>query len=212
MTRRQEVNRMKLDWATYHYAHISKNVDDICKAVNMSPQRLGKMMKWSEWEEALAYWLLMPQGDLGLAENLWTEMIENGDDLSGVEYPDKLMKSRHKGDPDVYALIQSHLFCVDGLTADEIQAHLANENNDGMKPVHYDGQYLENAYHWWIFPNEPEGLYSKVFARANVVGDLVIGSGEEICLVIIRHGRLTITRQISDDVANIHDERLLVCL
>ena len=111
MTRKQEVNRMKLDWATYHYAHISKNVDDICKAVNMSPQRLEKMMKWSEWEEALAYWLLMPQGDLGLAERLWTEMVvENGNDLSAVEYPDNPIKSRHNGDPDVYALIQSHLF------------------------------------------------------------------------------------------------------
>ena len=101
---------------------------------------------------------------------------------------------------------------MDNLTADEIQVRLTNEDNDGMKPVRYDGQYLENAYHWWIFPNESDGLYSKVLARANVAGDLVVGSGEDTSLVIIRHGRLTITNQPSDDVANVQDERLRVCL
>ena len=51
-----------------------------------------------------------------------------------------------------------------------------------------------------------------VLARVNIAGDLVIGTGEEICLVCIRHSRLTITRQVADDVVSASDERLLVCL
>ena len=71
---------------------------------------------------------------------------------------------------------------------------------------------LENAYHWWVYPNYADGIYSTVLARVNVVGDLVIGTGEEMCLVCIRHSRLTITRQVADDVVSASDERLLVCL
>ena len=93
-----------------------------------------------------------------------------------------------------------------------MRARITEEREFEGEPVRYDGQDLENAYHYWIFPNQPEGLYSKVLARANVVGDLVVGSGDDTCLVIIRHGRLTLTRQAANDVANVFDERLLVCL
>ena len=79
-------------------------------------------------------------------------------------------------------------------------------------PVRYEGQALENTYHWWIYPNYDDGVYSKVLTRVNIFGDLVIGTGEETCLVCIRHGRLTIARQIADDVVSASDERLLVCL
>ena len=51
-----------------------------------------------------------------------------------------------------------------------------------------------------------------LLARANVAGDLVIGTGDDTSLVCIRHGRLTITRQVSDDVVSTSDKRLLVCL
>ena len=66
--------------------------------------------------------------------------------------------------------------------------------------------------HWWVYPNESEGIYSKCLARANVAGDLVIGSGDDTCLVGVRYGRFTITRQIADDVVSIFDQRMLVCL
>ena len=68
------------------------------------------------------------------------------------------------------------------------------------------------GYHWFAYPNETEGLYSKVLARVNMFGDLVIGRGEETCLVIIRYGRFSVTRKVCEDVANVHDKRLLVCL
>ena len=150
--------------------------------------------------------------DLDLAEQLWTEMIEKYDDLSAIDFPENPFKSPHTGDPTVYALIQSHLFCVDNLCHEQIRERLAEERKFEGNPVRYEGQRLGNAYHYWIFPNYDDSLYSKAFARINAVGDLVIGTGEETCLVIIRHGRLTITNQVSDDVANVHDERLLVCL
>ena len=113
---------------------------------------------------------------------------------------------------DVSALIKSHLFCVDGLCRDEIRARLAEERQFESNPVRYEGQALENAYYWWLYPNYDDGIYSAVLARVNIADDLVIGTGEETCLVCIRHGRLTITRKIADDVVNVSDERLLVCL
>ena len=104
-------------------------------------------------------------------------------------------------------LIHSHLFCVDNLSDADIRNHLARDGN----PVGYESQHIL-GYHWFAYPNAAEGLYSKVFARVNMFGDLVIGRGEETTRVIIRHGRLSITRQVCDDVANVHDKRLLACL
>ena len=114
-------------------------------------------------------------------------MVEKGEHINLVEYPEKPRNLKYsEAVLAVDALIHSHLFCIDTLTEDEIQERLANEDNDGMKPTRYNGEDLENAYHWWVFPNKSEGLYSKVLARANAVGDLVIGSGDETSLVIIR--------------------------
>ena len=139
-------------------------------------------------------------------------MVQNSEDLNPVDYPEKSIDSP-PDNPDVYALIQSHLFCVDNLCDDEIRARLAEEREHESNPVRYEGKPdLENAYHWWIYPNKPEGLYSKVLARANVVGDLVVGSGEETCLACIKHGRFSVTRQVGNDVVSVHDKRLLVCL
>ena len=104
---------------------------------------------------------------------------------------------------DLRTLINSHLFCVDNLSETDMYEHLSR---DGC-PV----QYII-GYHWFAYPNEAAGLYSKVLARVNMFGDLVIGSGEETCLVIIRCGRFSVTRKVCADVANIHDKRLLVCL
>ena len=104
-------------------------------------------------------------------------------------------------------LINFHLFCVDNLSDAEIRERLTRDSN----PVQCDGQHML-GYHWFAYPNAVEGLYSKVLARVNMFGDLVIGSGEETCLVIIRYGRFSLTRKVCEDVANVHDKRLLVCL
>ena len=109
-------------------------------------------------------------------------------------------------------MTRQFLFCIENLCNDEIRARLAEEREYEGNPVRYEGQRLGNLHHWWLFPNWDNGIYSKVLAHANVVGDLVVGTGDETSLVIIRHGRLTLTRQVSDDVASVSDARLLVCL
>ena len=108
---------------------------------------------------------------------------------------------------DLRTLINSHLFCVNNLSDVDMHERLSRDGN----PVQYEGQHII-GYHYFAYPNETEGLYSKVLARVNMFGDLVVGRGEETCLVIIRHGRLSVTRQVGNDVANVHDKRLLVCL
>ena len=205
---------LKMLFAAHHFVYKSQDVHEIASVVNTKADIVEKWIQSYGRLEALGYWSQAPkQGDFNIAERRWTEMIENHEHLSPVDYPDIPENLSHSQEIlEVSALIKSHLFCVDNLTEDEIQERLANEDNDGMKPAPYREQDLENAYYWWIFPNESEGLYSKVLARANVVGDLVIGSGVDTSLVIIRHGRLTLTRQFCDDVANVSDERLLVCL
>ena len=217
MTPKFLTHNLKLLFAAHHFIFKSKDPKAIANVLNVKKSKIEYWMKSHEWIEAISYWRgnRPIEGDLNLAESVWTEMIEQGEDMSPVDYPErpeKCSKRSQNGNLDVYSLIQSHLFCIDNLTEDEIQEHLANEDNDGMKPVRYDGQYLESSYRWWIFPNAPEGLYSKCLARANIAGDLVIDFAGETCLVCIRYGCFTLTRQIADDVANVFDERLLVFL
>ena len=215
MTPKFLTHHLKLLFAAHHYVFTSKDPKAIADVLCVKKSKIQYWMQSYEWTEAVSYWTGTPptEGDLNLAERLWAEMIKNNEHLVPVDYPDipeNLSQSQYT--LEVSALIKSHLFCVDNLTEDEIQERLANEDADGMKPARYEGQDLENAYYWWIFPNFPEGLYSKCSARANVAGDLVIDFAGGICLVVIRHGRFTLTRQVSDDAANVSDGRLLVCL
>lgn len=98
-----------------------------------------------------------------------------------------------------------------GLRSLQVYAHLNAEQQRGFHPVRYENQYLP-GYHWWLFPNYVEGIYSKVYARINIVGDLVVGRGERTRLVCISNGRLTLSQSISDDAVSASDTRLLVCL
>ena len=207
-------HHLNILYATRYYAFKSKDPKDIADALCVKPSKVQYWMNSYEWLEALAYWGNRPKaGDFQVTERCWTDMTENCEDLFPINYPDVPKSLSHSQETlEVSTLIKSHLFCIANLTEDEIQERLANEDNDGMKPAPYREQDLENAYYWWIFPNVSEGLYSKVLARANVVGDLVIDFAGETCLACIRYGHFTLTRQIADDVASIHDNRLLVCL
>jgi len=86
-----------------------------------------------------------PLDDLELAQRLWTELVENGEHINPVEYPNTPI-----GTPDtcsdVHALIASHLFCADNLCDDEIRARLAEERKCEGNPVKYDGQAFGNLY------------------------------------------------------------------
>ena len=197
---------LKTMWASHHFIFSSKDIADIATVVNISPDRLERMMRSPNWDEALHYWgYRIPAGDLALAQKLWADMIERCEHINPVEYPDKPIKSPF-GNLDVLALIGSHLFCVDNLSNTDIRDRLADDGN----PVHYEGQHIR-AYHWFVYPNKP--LYSKALAKVNVAGDLVIDYGDdETCLVCIRYGHFTLTREVADDVANVSDDRIFVCL
>ena len=213
MKRQTLTKCLKTLWGAHHFVYGSQDVADIAAVINVFPENVVKLMQSRNWDEALQFWnYTLPIGNLNIIERVWTEMIEKGEHIHLVEYPDKPIKSP-PGDPDMLALLDSHLFCAYHLSDDEIRARLAEKRKLESEPVQYDGQHLPiPIYCWWIFPNYEDGIYSRVLARANMFGDLLIGRGEETCLVIIRHGRLSITRQVSDDVANVHDKRLLVCL
>lgn len=103
------------------------------------------------------------------------------------------------------------LSASEGLRSSQVYAHLNAEQQRGFQPVRYENQYLP-GYHWWLFPNYINGVFSKVYARMNVFGDLVVGKGESTRLVCITNGRLTLSASISDDAVSASDARLLVCL
>ena len=213
-SRKDLTKLLKTIWGAHHFVFFSRDIADISAVVNLSPQRLEKLMKSPNWEEALHYWKgnSPSVGDLSLAERLWTEMVEKGEHINLVDYPDKAFQSP-PDNPDVFALLDSHLFCVDDLCGEQIRVRLAEEREHEGEPVQYEGKpELGNLYRWWLYPNWDDGIFSKVLARANVVGDLVVGSGDETSLVCIKHGRLTLTRQVCNDVVSVSDRRLLVCL
>jgi len=97
------------------------------------------------------------------------------------------------------------------LHVSQIHVRIKAERQRGFRPVRYENQYLR-GYHWWLFPNYLDGIYSKVYARINVVGDLVVGRGAWTRFVCIENGRLTLSPSISDDAVSASDDRLLVCL
>ena len=98
-----------------------------------------------------------------------------------------------------------------GLRSSQVHAHLKAEQHRGFRPVQYENQYLR-GYHWWIYPNYVDGIFSKVYARMNIFGDLVVGRGVRTRLVCIENGRLTLRQWVSDNAVSASDARLLVCL
>ena len=100
---------------------------------------------------------------------------------------------------------------VQELRVPQISVRVVAECLRGFHPVRYENQHL-SGYHWWLYPNYDDGIYSKVYARVNVFGDLVCGTGKMTRLVCIENGRLTLSRHITNAAVSASDERLLVCL
>ena len=146
MTKSFLKQNLKMLFAAHHFVHKSRDPEAIADVVNLKPSKIENWMKSYEWIEALAYWGYKPKtDDLNLAENLWTEMLEKGEDLSPVEYPDKTIKCSEKFQTaETFPLLNSHLFCVDNLCDDEIRFRLAEEYKFESSPVRYQGQPLKN--------------------------------------------------------------------
>ena len=217
MTPKQERKRSRVRSAAYQFVHVTTDIDEIARAVNTTPQRLQRWMKRRSWDTALKFWGYTPKEteepsakDFDLVEKLWTEMIENEEHIHIVEYPDKLLEFDEYS--VLYPVIESHLYCVDNLSEAEIRSRIKEWREAEGTPCRYEGQYFENLYNWWLYPNWDSGTFSAAFARSNIVSDLVIGTGSDTWLVAIKNGRLTITQQFDNDVVSIHDDRLRVCL
>lgn len=103
------------------------------------------------------------------------------------------------------------LSASEGLRSSQVRARLTAEQQRGFRPVRYENQYLR-GYHWWLFPNYVDGIYSKVYARVTVFGDLVVGRGRWTRFACIEKGKLTLRPFISDDTVSASDTRLFVCL
>ena len=47
-------------------------------------------MRSAYWDKALLYWgYIPPIGDLNIAQRLWAELVENGEHINPIEYPNK---------------------------------------------------------------------------------------------------------------------------
>ena len=172
--RKELRKRLSILIAARNYKYYSQDVDEISAVMGVSPEKIRRWMDTPEWLICCSYWgnTSFKLGDLGLAERIWTALVENNEHIHLVDYPEVPIKCA----PTVNALVQSHLFCIDGLCDDEIRTRLAEERKFEGEPVRYDGQAFGNLYRWWIYPNWEEGVYSKVLARVNMFGDLVVGS------------------------------------
>ena len=111
MTPKFLTHNLKLLFAAHHYVFNSKDPKAIAKVLNVKKGKIQSYMQSYEWIEAISYWSgsRPKSGDFQSAEKLWTEMIENGEDLNPIDYPEKSINSP-PDNPDMYALIQSPNF------------------------------------------------------------------------------------------------------
>ena len=110
-----------------------------------------------------------------------------------------------------FPVLPSPICVLEDLQPSQIHYRIEAERLRGFQPVRYENQYLP-GYHWWLFPNYVDGIYSKVYARITVSGVLVCGRGGGTRPVCIKNGRLTLSPHITDTTISASDERLLVCL
>ena len=150
-------------------------------------------------------------GDLAEFEKIWEERILADEDFLLPEdvFDDTPVEPSYDYEP--LFSIKSQLFCVENLSEPEIRQRLAEERENESDPVRFDGQHFLGC-RWWLYPNFDAGIYSKVFARANAVENLVVGEGDETHLVGIENERLSLSQSVSDDAVVVPDNRLLVCL
>ena len=165
-------------------------------------------------------------GDFSLAERVWTQLIEFDEHLYPTELPDAIFSTvRVSSEPIAESIKNNTLetrqyrpdtliakpFCVDGLSNEQIEAGIAEERAFGYTPMKFEQQHLQ-GYYWWLYPNWDRGIFSKVFARANMFDYLVVGADEKTHLVCIEDGRFVLSQNVSENAVLVSDERLLVCL
>ena len=90
MKRELLIENLKILFAAHHYVYISKDLDEIARIVRVKRKKLDIWMTTSAWGDALRLWGYIQNGDFAVIERIWTVMIQNGDDLFPIEFPDDL--------------------------------------------------------------------------------------------------------------------------
>ena len=237
MNRKRLKDRFKIFIAAHHYVFISRDIQAVAKAANVFQKRIEKWMKTREWRLCLRFWDIHAPfminkdvgediGDLSFAKHVWESLIKYDEIANPSEYPDNyLVSDKVYSDPhdvipitnarEMYQHKPSRLivepFCVENLHTDQIENRITEERDFGYTPCRY-GEQLLIGYHWWLFPNFDNGIFSKVFARSNVFGNLLCGAGDKTHLVCIENGRFVLSQSVSNNAVLITDKRLLVCL
>lgn len=208
--------RIKKFFAAHHAVFHTNDVHEISYIVNIKPSTIEKWTRQDNWQEYLAFWGKYPKttiniGDLAEAEKLWEQMIQDDTHTFHPELQDLYFDEKHQETPTINTQKYPHQpYTVEGLSEYQIRQRIAEFHHEGYTPKRYAGEHMF-APRWWLFPNFDAGIFSQVFAKANIVNHITCGSGEDTHLVCISD-RLTITQNFADPVAAASDTRLLVCL
>ena len=204
--------RIKTMFGAHHYVYISDDAADIAAITNLSTEEIEALMRSPYWRDALDYWGFRPElGDLKLAQQLWTELVENASDLfpHEVDYSHELPGDLVDENRPINYLPDT--FVSKGLSRNQIREKIAEYSEFHGEPVKYDGFEIR-GHHFWIYANYPDGIFSSAFARVNVAKNLVVDVDDTVYLVAIIDGQLQLTQTVSDDVVTADDKRLRVCL
>lgn len=202
--------RLKITYAAHHWLIHTPDPAEIAEVVNLSVERVEELMRSPFFEESLVIWGWTPQvSDLRTAQDLWTTLIENAHDL----YPEDLDYFDTPFNIDENKSIKHlpNVVCIEDLSHDQIRERIQEQTEFESEPVRYEGQEIR-GYKFWVYPNYPDGIWSSVFARLNVAGNLVVDDGDSAYLVTIADGRLYLANEVSDKVVLVTDKRLRVCL
>ena len=63
---------------------------------------------------------------------------------------------------------------------------------------------------WWIYPNAKEGKFSKIQARVNGAGYLIVGGDNDTKIVCIENGVLTLSNNGCRSAVRFDDPRMFV--
>ena len=94
--RKRLVKRFKVFIAAHHYAFISKDIEEIAAAANVSPERIKRWMDTGEWRVSLTFFgenathvgEITKGGDFAFAMRTWKQLVKFDEHVDPSDYPD----------------------------------------------------------------------------------------------------------------------------
>ena len=203
--------RLKATFAAHHFLFKSENIEDIAELLNLSVTQVESIINSPYFEQALYVWgKPFEIGDLKIAKLLWETLIENDEHVFSVEYPEEPFVFDEEQEPR--RPILPNTFVATRLSDDQIRERLAEYQEFEGEIVRYD-DFEIRGYHFWVYANFSDSIFSSVYAKMNVTTHLVVDVDDDVYLVAITDGKLTLTQDATnDDIILATDERLRVCL